>query len=151
MELKWSFSQTQRIPIGIVLFYLWVIYSTTATGHLDQAWGRPRRMNARSAFRIGRRPRPTALLPLYHLVLFLGLFLFIPLSSSCPFFPRHLLHSILPVFLPTVIHPLICRRLMVIHLYCNHRFLHQSRVILSRSLLKVLNIMQNLYAKKSLV
>jgi len=29
MELKWSFSQTQRIPIGIVLFYLWVIYSTT--------------------------------------------------------------------------------------------------------------------------
>jgi len=45
----------------MVLFYLWVIYSTTATGHLDQACGRPRRMNARSTFRIGRRPRPTAL------------------------------------------------------------------------------------------
>lgn len=32
-------------------------------------------------------------------------------------FSRHLLHSILPVFLPTVIHPLICRRSTIVHLY----------------------------------
>lgn len=38
-------------------------------------------------------------------------------SSLCPrlvLFSRHLLHSILPVFLPTVIHPLICRRLTIV-------------------------------------
>lgn len=29
-------------------------------------------------------------------------------------FSRHLLHAILPVFLPTVIHPLICRRLTIV-------------------------------------
>lgn len=50
--------------------------------------------------------------PSTHLVLFLGLFLFIPLSSVCPFFPSPLaLHS--TVFLPTVIHLLICRCLTV--------------------------------------
>lgn len=56
-------------------------------------------------------------------------------SSLClrlALFSRHLLHSILPVFLSTVIHPLICRRLTVVHLYQPSAFTCQSRVILSQ-------------------
>lgn len=77
----------QGVPIGMVLFYLWVIYSTTAAGHLDQAWGRPGRMNAQSAFRIGRRPHPTALLPLYPSRTLPRAFSLHPSVVVLPFFP----------------------------------------------------------------
>lgn len=71
-------------------------------------------MNAQSAFRIGRRPRPTALLPLYSSRSLPRAFSLHPSVLVLSFFSRHLLHAVLPVFLSTVIHPLICRRLTIV-------------------------------------